>query len=106
MAKPNFDHCTVFDENLIAVHMKKTELVFNKPVYLGMSILDISKTLMYDFHYNYMKVKYGDNCKLLMTGTDSLMHEAKTKDFTKTSEKMFGKDLSPRIFHKTILQEF
>ena len=83
MAKPNFDHCTVFDENLIAVHMKKTELVFNKPVYLGMSILNISKTLMYDFHYNYMKVKYGDNCKLLMTGTDSLMHEAKTKDFYK-----------------------
>ena len=43
-AKLNFDHCTVFDENLVAVHMKKTELIFNKPVYLGMSILDLSKT--------------------------------------------------------------
>jgi len=42
-AKPNFDHCTVFDENLVAVHMKKTELVFNKPVYIGMSILDLSR---------------------------------------------------------------
>ena len=106
MAKPNFGHCTAYDENLVAVHMKKTELVFNEPVYLGMSIQDLSKTLMYDFHYNYMKVKYGDNCTLLMTDTDSLMYEVKTEVFTKTSEKMFGKDLTPRLFHKTILQEF
>ena len=55
--RPNYERTTIFSEKLIAVHMKKTELVFNKPVYLGMSILDISKTLMYDFHYNYMKVK-------------------------------------------------
>ena len=48
-AKPNYDHCTIFDENLIAVHMKKTKLYFNKPVYLGMSILDLSKSFMYDF---------------------------------------------------------
>ena len=46
-AKPNFDRCTIFDENLIAVHMKKTKLYFNKPVYLDMSILDLSKYLMY-----------------------------------------------------------
>jgi len=57
VAKPNFDRCTVFDFNLVAVHMKKTELVYNKPAYLGMSILDLSKTLMYDFHYNYIKKK-------------------------------------------------
>ena len=62
-AKANFDHCTVFDEDLVAVHMKKTELVFNKPVYLGMSILDISKTLMYDFHYKYIKKKSGPKAK-------------------------------------------
>ena len=81
MAKPNFDHCTVFNEDLVTVHMKKTELVFNKPVYLGMSILDISKTLMYDFHYNYIKKKYGPKAKLLMTDTDSLMYEMHTEDF-------------------------
>ena len=49
-AKPNYDCCTIFDEKLIAVHMKKTKLYFNKPVYLVMSILDLSKSLMYDFH--------------------------------------------------------
>ena len=48
--KPNFNHCNIFSEDLVAIHMKKTRLVFNKPVYLGMCILDLSKTLMYDFH--------------------------------------------------------
>ena len=80
-AKPNYDRCTIFDENLIAVHMKKTKLYFNKPVYLGMSILDQSKSSMYDFYYNYNKTKYGDKAKLLFTDTDSLAYEIKTKDF-------------------------
>ena len=65
-AKPNYDQCTIFDENLIAVHMKKTKLYFNKPVYLGMSILDLSKSFMHDFHYNYIKTKYGDNAKITL----------------------------------------
>ena len=80
-AKPNFDHCNIFSEDLVAIHMKKTRLVFNKPVYLGMCIFDLSKTLMYDFHYNYMKQKYGDKAKLLFTDTDSLMYEIQTEDF-------------------------
>ena len=79
--KPNYERTTIFTENLVAVHMKKTELVFNKPVYLGMSVLDISKTLMYDFHYDYIKKKYGPKAKLLMTDTDSLMYEIHTGDF-------------------------
>ena len=70
-----------FDENLIAIHMRKTKLVYNKPIYLGMCILDLSKTLMYDFHYNYIKQKYGDKSKLLFTDTDSLAYEIKTEDF-------------------------
>ena len=59
--KPNFKHCNIFSENLVAIHTKKTELKFDKPIYLGMSISDISKTLRYNFHYNYisgnMKIK-------------------------------------------------
>ena len=82
-AKPNFKHCNIFSEDLVAIHMKKTELDFDKPVYLGMCILDLSKTLMYDFHYNYIKKKYEDKAKLLLTDTDSLMYEIQTEDFYK-----------------------
>jgi hypothetical protein len=81
VAKPNYDRLTIFDENLIAVHMKRTKLFYNKPIYLGMSILDCSKTVMYDFHYNYIKNKYDDRAKLLFTDTDSLAYEIKTEDF-------------------------
>ena len=63
--------------------MKKIKLYFNKPIHLGMSILDISKTKMYNFHYGYIKPKYGDRAKLLMTDTDSLMYEIQTEDFYK-----------------------
>ena len=83
IAKPNFKRRTIFTENLIAVHLGKTKLKFNKPIYVGMCILDVSKTLMYDFHYNYIKKKYGEDAKLLMTDTDSLCYEIKTEDFYK-----------------------
>ena len=82
-AKPNFEHLTIFDENLVAVHMKRTKLTFNKPVYCGMAILDLSKSLMYDFHYGYILPKYGKNQKLLFTDTDSLCYEIETEDFYK-----------------------
>ena len=72
--------------------MKKTRLVFNKPVYLGMCILDLSKTLMYDFHYNYIKQKYGDKAKVLFTDTDSLMYVIQTEDSYK--------DTSPDVKHR------
>ena len=80
---PNFDRCTIFDRNLIAVHMNKTEVYFNKPVYVGQAILDLSKTLMFDFHYNYIKEKYGNKAELLFTDTDSLMFQIYTDDFYK-----------------------
>ena len=84
IAKPNFKGPPkIFSENLISVHMKKTSLLMNKPVYLGACILDLSKTLMYDFHFNYIKPKYGNKAKLLFTDTDSLMYEIETEDFFK-----------------------
>ena len=86
-AKPNYKSCKIFNENLISVHMKKTSLTMNKPVYLGMCILDLSKTIMYDFHYNYIKPKYGAKAKLLFTDTDSFMYEIETEDFYKDISK-------------------
>ena len=81
IVKPNLKHWACFDENLIGVHLKRIKLVFNKPVYCGMSILDISKTLIYDFHYNYIIPKFGKRQKLLFTDTDSLCYEIETEDF-------------------------
>ena len=86
-AKPNYKSCKIFNENLISVHMKKTSLTMNKPVYLGMCILDLSKTIMYDFHYNYIKPKYGEKAKLLFTDTDSFLYEIQTEDFYKDISK-------------------
>ena len=79
-SKPTFVSCKIFNENLVAVHKIKETLTLNKPAYVGMSILDISKTLMYDFHYNYIKEKYGNNAELLFTDTDSLTYNIKTED--------------------------
>ena len=82
-AKPNYNGRKIFNENLVSVHMKKTSLTMNKPVYLGMSILDLSKIIMFDFHYKYIKPKYGKQAKLLFTDTDSFLYEIQTEDFYK-----------------------
>ena len=79
--KPNFDRSTIFDRKPIAVHMKKTEVYFNKPIYVGQAILDLSKTLMFDFHYDYIRDKYKDKAELLFTDTDSLLYLIHTYDF-------------------------
>ena len=63
--------------------MNKTKVQMNKPIYLGLSILDISKILMYEFWYDYMKPKYNDNLKLCYMDTDSFVMNTKTKDFYK-----------------------
>ena len=99
-SKPNFDRITIFDENLVAIHMKKTEVYFNKPIYVGQAILDISKTLMYDFHYNYIRHNYGDKAELLMTDTDSLVYLIQTDDFYEDIKKYVKKWFDTANFPK------
>ena len=78
--KSNYVRVNKFHENLVAVHMEKTTIKLCKPIYLGMSILDLSKTLMYKFHYDYVKPKWENKAKLLFTDTDSLCYEIQTDD--------------------------
>ena len=79
-SKPTYVSSKIFNENLVAVHKIKETLTMNRPAYIGMCILDLSKTLMYDFHYNYIKQNYGNKAKLLFTDTDSLTYEIETTD--------------------------
>jgi len=76
-AKPTYVSSKIFNENLVAVHTKKERLLLDKPSYVGMCILELSKTHMYDFHYNYIKKKYSDS-QLLFTDTDSLFYHIKS----------------------------
>ena len=74
-------HATqIFENYLVAIHKNKVTLTLNKPAYIGICILEISKVLMYEFHYDYIKNKYGNNSRLLFTDTDCFMYEIKTED--------------------------
>ena len=90
IAKPNFEGRTNFAENLVAIHMIKTKIMFDKPIYIGMSILDISKNCMYDFYYDVMKNKYNDELSLLYMDTDSLIMKIKTDNFYSDVKNMIN----------------
>ena len=77
----NFKSGVLFGENLMGCEMGKIKVLMNKPVYLGQAILDLSKILMHEFHYDYMIPKYGDRLKLCYMDTDSLVYHIKTEDF-------------------------
>ena len=81
VSEPNYHAAKWFSECLVAIEMKKAKVKMNKLVYLGLSILEISKTLMYEFWYDYIKPKYQNNAKLCYMDTDSLIINIKTEDF-------------------------
>ena len=83
VSEPNYHTTKYFSENLLAIEMKKTKVEMNKPVYLGMAILDISKTLMYEFWYDYIIPKYGDRVQLCYMDTNSFVIHIITEDFYK-----------------------
>ena len=83
VSEPNYHAHKKFSDHLMAIEMKKTKVKMTKPIYLGLSILDISKTLMYKFWYDYIKPKYEDRAKLCYMDTDSFVIYIETEDFYK-----------------------
>ena len=79
-SKPSYMSDKIFDNDLVAIRKNKVILTLSKPAYIGMCILDLRKVLMYEFHYGYIKSKYGNNSRLSFTGTDRLIYEIKTED--------------------------
>ena len=100
-SKPTFVTSKVLNKKLVAVHKIKETLTLNRPAYVGICILDLCKTLMYDFHYIYIKKKYNDKAKLLFTDTDSLRYEIETedayKDFLSDKDKLVDIQKTPHI---------
>ena len=78
VSRPSFVSQKIFSKNFVAVHRIKPVLTLNKPIYVGFSILELSKLLIYEFHYKYIKNKF--DVKLLFTDTDNLVYEIKTED--------------------------
>ena len=101
VSKPNYHMTKFFTENLLAIEMRKTQIMINKSVYLRLSILDLSKTVMCEFWYDYVKPKYGENAKHCYMNTDSFIVHVKTDHIykyiaedveTRFDTSNFGKD--------------
>ena len=80
IASPAFARSNIFDDDLAAIQVHKSNLVLHRPVYVGMNILEVSKHLMYNFYYIQLKAQYGESCQLLYTDNDSLLLEIQTED--------------------------
>ena len=83
LTEPNYHTTKFFSENVLAMEMKKTQILLNKPVYLGLSILELSKIRMYQFWYDYVKPKYGEKANLCYMDTDSFIVYIKIDDIYK-----------------------
>ena len=82
VAKPTFAQQVIFNEHLVGIQNHKEKVLLNKPIYVGMSVLDLSKHLMYDFYYNHLKKLYTHNIRLLYTDTDSVIIHVTTDDIS------------------------
>ena len=91
VSEPNYHTMNYISKDLSIIEMKKTKIKMNKPIYLGLSILDISKILIYEFWYDYMKPKYCNDVKLCYMDTDSFVMNIKTEDFYKDIANDFEK---------------
>ena len=96
VSEPNYHTINLISEDLSITEMKKSKVKMNKPIYIGLSILEISKILMYEFWYDYMKSKYGNKVKLCYMDTDSFIMNIKTNDFYK--------DIANDVENRFILQ--
>ena len=91
VSEPNFHKMKLIDNNLAITEMRKVKAKMNKPIYLGLPILDISKTTMYEFWHDYVKIKYQDKARLCYMDTDSFVVNIKTKDFYKDNSQDVNK---------------
>ena len=99
-SEPNYHSTKCISKNLLVMEIKKTEVKMNKPIYLGQAVLDISKTLMFEFWYDYLKPMYGDKIRLFYTDTDSFIMHIKTDDFYKNISADVDKRFHNSNFNK------
>ena len=100
VAEPNYHTTKHLSENLMAIEMRKTQVVMNTPIYLGQAIFHISKTLMYEFWHDYLKPKYGDKIKLCYMDTDSFIVHIETEDFYIVIAKDVDKWFETSVYDK------
>ncbi|XP_047039598.1 uncharacterized protein LOC124644335 isoform X1 [Helicoverpa zea] len=93
IASPYFHSASVFSDNLVAIQMKPSRVILNKPIYIGFAVLELSKSHMYDFHYSTIKPFYGNRIQLCYTDTDSLVYKVETNDIYKDFKMHFLKYL-------------
>lgn len=81
IARPNFHSASIFSENLVAIQMRPEKIILDKPIYIGFTVLELSKSHMFNFHYSIIKPKYGESVELCYTDTDSFVYNIQTENF-------------------------
>ena len=97
ISEANYHTTKLFTENLLAIEMRKTQILLNKPAYLGLLILDLSKPVIYEFQYDYIEPKYGEKTKLCYMDINMLIVHVKNKDDIVISYIDIAKDVQTRF---------